>query len=74
MSKQPQVDMEASQKETIKKSPVGQLLISDLRCADCGTPVLKDWKSCINCGGTKAVKAATPPKVEAPAAETQKKK
>lgn len=59
----PKVDKEASEKDTIRKSIVGRLVLSKYICSNCKAPVLESWTKCERCGSTKAEEIEFP-KVE----------
>ena len=63
--KEPIVNVEASEKETVKNSIIGQLMLSKLQCVECHAPVKESWTSCLRCGCTKAEEIEIPkPKEE----------
>lgn len=62
----PVVDVEASEKNTIKNSPLGKFMLSDKKCPHCGVNALDGWAGeCIKCG--KALNE--PPKKPEPPAQ-----
>ena len=45
----PEPDIEANEKNTVKNSILGELIMSDDHCEKCKAPYKKTWTTCVKC-------------------------